>query len=108
MNNTQAVRTVDAAQCLADTLFEREALPAVVVDQGGHDLGVGLGYELVSGRAQLLFQLQVVFYDAIVNHGHVAGKLGMGVGFGRAAMGGPSGYVPVRAGRPAVFPGPGP
>ena len=64
----------------------------IVVDQLGHDLGIGLGGKLVAAVHQAVFQLLEVFDDAVVYHGDlfVAAVVGVGVGHRRLAVGGPA------------------
>ena len=42
---------------------------------------------------ELLLHLQVVFDDAVMDHGDGVHQMGMGVGLGRTAMGGPAGVA---------------
>ena len=55
----------------------------------GYDLRVRIGEELMAFGAQALFQLDVVLDYAVVDYDHVARPVGMGVPFGRRAVGGP-------------------
>ena len=61
----------------------------------GDDLGIGLGDEGVAFFRQLTLQFQVVFDDAVMHHHDAPGAVavGMGVLFGRPAMGGPTGVA---------------
>ena len=67
----------------------------ILFDQVGDDLCVCLSDELVVRFAQPLFQLQIVFDDAVVNHDHATGTVavGMRVLFGRSAVSGPAGVA---------------
>ena len=85
----------DAAQLSdggAHSLFERDVLFEVFLDQVGHDLGVGFGDEVVIALAQSLFELKIVFDDAVVNDDDAAGAVAMRmrVLFGRTAVCGPT------------------
>src|SRR5208282_6688265 len=62
-------------------------------DQVRDDFRVRFGGELVSFGDQLLLERQIIFNNAVVHYHDLAGAvaMGMGVFFGGAAMGGPSG-----------------
>ena len=70
----------------------------VDVQDVGDDLGVGVGEELAPGGLDLLAQRAEVLDDAVVDHGEVAGAVGVGVGRRRAAVGGPAGVSDARGG----------
>ena len=55
-------------------------------------LGVGVGFELVAGGEQLLFERVVIFDDAVVDDGDFAGliELRMGIFVRRRAVRGPA------------------
>ena len=65
----------------------------VVVQQLGHDLGIGLGNEGVAAVGQPFFDLEVVFDDAVVHHRDllVAGIMGMRVDHRGFPVGRPAG-----------------
>ena len=67
--------------------------PAVRVERiqhtGGH-LAVCLGFQ-PSLQTELLGELAVIFYDAVVDQGDGAEAVGMGIGVGDAPVGGPAG-----------------
>ena len=65
-----------------------------MVDQVRDNLGVGLRFERVPGRAQALALLLVVFDDAVVHHRKLAeADVRVGVGLGDAAVRGPAGVA---------------
>ncbi len=66
-----------------------------LLHQVGQDLGIGLRPQLVAGGHQLVAQLDVVLDDPVVNQGHPAGAVDVGVGIGlrRAPVGGPPGVA---------------
>ena len=57
------------------------------------DLGVGFGLEEVVVAFQFRLQVLIVLDDAVMDDGDLAGRMGMGVVLGRAAMGGPAGVA---------------
>ena len=57
------------------------------------DFGVGLGLEQVVVAFQFRLEVLVVLDDAVMDDGDLAGRMGMGVGFGRTAMGRPAGVA---------------
>ena len=63
------------------------------VDQMGQNFTVGLAFELTPGGAELGGQFAVIFDDAVMHQGDLAGDVGVGVGFGWPAMGGPAGVA---------------
>jgi hypothetical protein len=78
-------------------------LGVVVGDQVAQDLGVGLGLERVALAEEEGLDLAVVLDDAVVDQGElaVAAHVGVGVGVGHAAVGGPAGVPdPDRAAQP--------
>src|ERR1700730_7845460 len=85
---------VDAAQLFqraAYGFFEWRGL-GMLLHQVRDDFGVGFRDELVSLALQLLFELQIVFDNAVVHDNDLAGAVAMRVRvlFGRSAMGGPA------------------
>ena len=66
-----------------------------LLDQMGHDLGVGGRGEGVPGGDELRPQLGVVLDDPVVDEGDAAGAVDMGMGVlgGGAAVGGPAGVA---------------
>ena len=60
------------------------------VDQVRNHLGVGLGRERPAFARQLVAQVEIVFDDAVMDHDHVAGPVGMGIFLGRRAVRRPS------------------
>ena len=89
--NGQRVDAVQALDGLAHGVFERAAVH-VFLHQMSHDLGVGLGDELVALFFELVLQLDVIFDDAVVNDDDLALAVAMrmGVLFGGAAVRGPA------------------
>ena len=67
----------------------------VVLDQVGQDLGVGLRDQLWPGATSSVGQLGVVLDDPVVHQGQAAGavEVGVGVGLGGVAVGGPAGVA---------------
>ena len=53
-------------------------------------LGVGVGAELRALALELVAQLAEILDDAVVDDGEAVGGVGMGVAFGRPAVGGPA------------------
>ncbi|MNT21276.1 hypothetical protein D3C72_1566110 [compost metagenome] len=64
-----------------------------MVQQVGHDLGVGLALEDAALGLQLGLQLGEVLDDAVVDQADAAGLVRVGVGGGRGAVGGPAGVA---------------
>ena len=65
----------------------------LALHQVRHDLGVGLGLELVALPLQLVLQLEVVLDDAVVHDDDAAGAVAVRV---RVLLGGPSVRGPAR------------
>ncbi len=65
----------------------------MLLDQVGHDLGVGGGGEGVALGLQVGLELEVVLDDPVVDEGEAAGAVDVGVGVvvRRVAVGGPAG-----------------
>jgi hypothetical protein len=63
----------------------------------GEDLGIGFGTECEAFPGQEGLEVEVVFDDAVVDEDHAVGTMGMGVGFGGAAVGGPAGVADAAA-----------
>ena len=61
-----------------------------LVDQVGHDLGVGVAGEADAARLELAAQSDMVLDDAVVDDRDVARDVRVGVGFAGAAVGGPA------------------
>src|SRR5882762_9768014 len=85
---------IDPAQFFqrpADCLLQRRIL-GILFDEVRDDLGVGFGDELMALALQLLFQLQVIFDDAVVDYHNLPGAvpMRMGVFFGGTAMSRPA------------------
>ena len=59
----------------------------------GDDLGVGLGRELGAAALELGAQLGEILDDAVVDDGDAVGRMRMGVGLVRPAMGRPAGVA---------------
>ena len=64
-------------------------------DEVCHDFGVGLGDELVSLPLQFVFEVEIVFDDAVVDHDDLAGAIAvrMGVFLGRTSVRRPPGVA---------------
>src|SRR5690606_36408802 len=71
-------------------------------NQMGDHFGVGLGGEHIALGLQLAAQHFVVFDNAVVYHGNVAGDVRVRVGFRRFAVGGPTGVGNTGAARHGV------
>ncbi len=70
--------------------------PVVVVfDQVGRHLSVGFGDEMLALLDQHLFELEIVFHNAVVHHGDFAGigQMGVAVDIRGCAVGGPAGVA---------------
>src|SRR6267142_2694199 len=90
----QEYQRVDAAQFFqrpADCFLQRRIL-GILFDEVRDDFGVGFGDELMALALQLLFQLQVIFDDAVVNYHNLPGAVAMRVRvfFRGTAMRGPT------------------
>ena len=74
-----------------DRFFQRSVLRKFL-EQMGDDFGVGFGEELVAFGDELLFQLDIVFDDAVVHDDDFAGAIAvrMGIFLGGAAVRGPA------------------
>ena len=91
----------EALHGAADGVFEGNGVAGFFVggefllDEVGDDFGISLGYKFVALADELLFELEVVFDDAVVDDDEAAGAVAMGVGvfFGGAAVGGPAGMA---------------
>src|SRR5690242_4179819 len=88
--------SIDAAKLLeraADSFFKRHAALHVLLDQMGDDFGVRLGDKLVALALELLFQLEVIFDDAVVHDDDLTGGVAVRVSnfFGGTAVSSPSG-----------------
>ena len=86
---------VDAAEFAggcAHSFFERHFLAQVFFNQVRNDLGVCLGDEAVVFLPQSLFELQIVFDDAVMNDDDAAGTIAMRVSvlFGGTTVRGPT------------------
>ena len=86
----QGVRTVDFAQRAAHGVEKIHAALDFFGDQMGDDLAIRLRAEVGAALGQLLFQFEIIFNDAIMNHDDVAGAVRMGIGFRRPAMSRPA------------------
>ena len=93
IDDAQGVGAPDGRQSLAHRLQILQPLAQILGDEMGDDLGVGLRRELVALLKELLLHLQVVFDDAVMDHGDGVHQVGMGVGLGGAAVGGPAGVA---------------
>ena len=85
------------ASVAAVGLFRVEAALHMGIDQVGDHLGIGVGDELAPLRLQLGPELAVVLDDAVVDHRHPAGGMGVGVGLAGLAMRGPAGVADARS-----------
>ena len=59
----------------------------------GHNFSVGLSSERNALGFEFDFEFIEIFDDAVVNDYNIARNVGMGVGFVRHAMGGPTGMT---------------
>jgi hypothetical protein len=94
-----AVGALDVAEGFADGVKKaalaggrRGFLGVVVGDEIGQHLGIRFGVERVALGLEKFLNRRVVFNHAVVNEGDhaVAAQVRMGVGFGDAAVGGPT------------------
>ena len=67
-------------------------LRIIIADQMREHFGVGVGFELVPGTDQFLFERVVIFNDAVMDDGDFAGSIEvrMAVSVGRNAVRGPA------------------
>ena len=70
-------------------------LPSKFLDQMGDDFSVGLGFENMAFRLELLLERQIVFDDAVVNHDDIARAIAvrMRVFLGGSAVRRPAGVA---------------
>src|SRR5690606_2109410 len=87
----QGVSTVEFGQGGAEGAEQVLFLAVVISQQVGDYFGVGFRGEVIAQLLELLTQLVVVFDDAVVDYGQPLGHMGVGVVFGRFAVGGPAG-----------------
>src|ERR1700719_990240 len=87
----QRVATTQTLDRFAHSAFERAAIH-ILLDQMRHDLGIGLGDELMPFLFEFLLELQVIFDDAIVHNDDFALTVAMrmGIFLCRPAMRGPA------------------
>ena len=78
-------------------------LAQMLGDEVGDDLRVRLRREAVALFEQFLLEFQVVFDDAVMDHGDGAHQVGMGVGLGGAAVGGPAGVADAHLARQGLL-----
>ncbi len=71
----------------------RQPVVHICGDQMGGHFAVGLGFEDVALGDQLFAQLAEILDDAVMDDRHARRGMGMGVGFGGRAMGGPAGVT---------------
>ena len=84
---------MDLPDGLAHGLQQIHSLGELLFRQMGHELGVGVRGQLRAASQQGFPELEVVLDDAVVHHHRVAGPVRVGVGLGRAAVGGPAGVA---------------
>src|SRR4029077_10047313 len=89
---------IDAAellQRLAHGFFETNAALGVLFDEMRDDFGVGLGDKLVAFALELLFQLEIILDDAVVDDYDLAAAIAVRVCvfLGRATVRGPAGVA---------------
>ena len=77
----------------AEGILQGEALVESFLNEVGDDLGVGFRGEVVAAIQEVLLKLEIVLDDAVVDDGEVlvAAGVGMAVGVGGVAVGGPAG-----------------
>ncbi len=92
-DDAKGVGPLDPPQAASHGLQHISALPVVEFQEVGHHLGVRLGGKGRPLPGELLFQLQVVFDDAVMYQGNfsVPADVGMGVHVVGLPMGGPAG-----------------
>src|SRR5690606_29548376 len=91
VDNPQCIGSVEFGQGGAEGAEQVLFLAVVMGQQVGDYFGVGFRGEVVAQLLELLTQLVVVFDDAVVDYGQPFGHMGVGVVFGRFAVGGPAG-----------------
>ncbi len=69
------------------------ALVEIVGDEMRGDLAVGLGFKFVTAPDQFGAQFAEILDDAVMDDGDTGRGVGMGVGFGGRAVGGPAGMA---------------
>ena len=89
---------------LADRIRKGRALGQTLLDEMSDYLRVGGGVEGVPRAQKPFLELQVVLHDSVVDHDHPVGAVGMGVGvgFGGSAVGGPPGVAEAPGARKRV------
>ena len=88
---TQGVGTAQATNNLLCRLKQRLARSEFVRQQVGDHFSIGFRSERVTAALQRLFNLLVVFDNAVMHHGDViAAVVRMGIGLGGFAVGGPA------------------
>ena len=97
---TDCVRALDLAKGRTHGAREVEPFGDLFIDQVRDDLRIGLRAEGAPPGLQLLPKGQVVLYNSVVYHNHVAGTVGVGVDLRGAAVSSPPG-VPDADGPPA-------
>ena len=81
--------------------FQRVAAVELVQKACGN-LGVGLG-DKFSFQTKFICEIVIIFDDAVVDQRHPPGPVGMGVGVGYPAVGGPSGVADAAVGAVLLF-----
>ncbi len=89
----QRERALEPGQRRRDRIFRRHARVEVPGDEMGDHLGIGLGVEAAAVGGQLLLELAVVLDDAVVDQRQPLGRVRVGIGLGRLAVGGPAGVA---------------
>ena len=89
----QGVGAVDLPDGLAHRVEQIHPPRGLLLGQVGDELGVGIRGQRRATPEQGLLEFQVVLDDAVVHHNRVAGPVRVGVGLGRASVGGPAGVA---------------
>ena len=93
--HAQGVAALHALHGLLYGGLEVQAHVVEVFDEVGNHFRVGFRLEAFAPGNEQFFQFQIVFNDAVVDHGDLTAvrHVGVAVGVGRCAVGGPSGVA---------------
>ena len=92
MEDHQGIGSLNFLQRLLDRL-DQVQIPGIFIDEMGHDLRIGFRRKVMPFSDELIFQLQVVLDDPVVDQGDLSGHMGVGIGFRRPPMGSPAGMA---------------
>ena len=92
MEDYQGVGSLNFLKRFPDRL-DQVQIPGIFIDEIGHDFRIGFRRKVMAFPNELIFQLQVVLDDPVVNQGDLSGHMGVGIGFRRPPMGSPAGMA---------------